>query len=646
MLLELLRAKLSTHPRFTDKHGRLLASAVIDAALSLDPHILEVVMSEPELKQHFMTEVSGIEVFDKTKFVWVVDSKEFLPDSYTAYKNMIGLVDEHGRSISQTSDVTLVWPYKDCILEGGQTKEDAKTEEVFYNETLSHHQVSKLLSPKVLSNARRYAPDGETITTEFSNEDNLLIKGNNLIALTTLQARYASEIKFIYIDPPYNTGDDSFSYNDRFTRSTWLTFMKNRVEEAKKLLSNDGVLAIQISFHEGAYLQVMLDGIDGLHHLLSMHVLVRHPERTLTSDKSFNDVMEMVLLYSRDPNFQMPKRVKEKTDDAYIYDIQITGEGATEILGGKSVTVYGPDAWKLKKVAPNAEALKSYSIRGSLREGNSSGRFYVANIEPHADKYAPQTLFKVPDMGDDGLGYRWFHTPKVGNKNGTYFQGMPRSSSVTLAPYANFQDFSQEYNRVSYEGGVALRRGKKPEALIEFFLTLFTSPGDRVLDYHFGSGTTGAVAHKMGRKWIGVEQLDYIQDKTVERLKNVLKGEQSGISEQYGWSGGGSFVYCELAEHNQAVISQIQTASTSKQLSSILETLIENGDIRPDVLPEQISAHDETLYSLELEEQRRVIMELVNKSRLYVSYADVDDETYMISDESKSFSKSFYGEKN
>jgi len=644
MLLELLRAKLSTYPRFTDKHGQLLPSAVIDAALALDPSILEAVISEPELKQHFMTEVKGVEVFDKTKFVWVVDSKSFLPDSYTAYKNMIGLVDERGSSISQSTDVALVWPYKDCILEGGQTKEEAKTEEVFYNEILSQQQVTKLLSPKVLSKARRYSPKGTSSTTEFNDDDNLLIKGNNLIALTTLQPRYTSKIKFIYIDPPYNTGDDSFSYNDRFSRSTWLTFMKNRVEEAKKLLSNDGVLAIQISFHEGAYLQVMLDGIEGLHHLLSMHVLVRHPERTLTSDKSFNDVMEMVLLYSRDPNFQMPKRVKEKTNDEYIYEIRTLAEGTTEELGGKTVTVYQPDSWELRKVAPNAEALKSYSIRGSLREGNSSGRFYVANIEPNADSYEPQTLFKVPNMGDDGLGYRWFHTPKAGNKNGTYFQGMPKSSSVTLAPYANFQDFTQEYNRVSYEGGVDLRRGKKPEALIEFLLNLFTNPGDRVLDYHFGSGTTGAAAQKMGRKWVGVEQLDYIHEKPVERLKNVIAGEQSGISERQNWAGGGSFIYCELAEHNQSAIAQIQSASSSKDLAEILETLIATGDLRPDIFPEQILAHDEVLYSLDFEEQKFAIMELINKSRLYVSYADIEDETYMISEEDKAFSRSFYGE--
>ena len=149
----------------------------------------------------------------------------------------------------------------------------------------------------------------------------------------------------------------------------------------------------------------------------------------------------------------MAKRVTERTSDDYINEIKVTGTGKEQLLGGKTATVYEPNDWEMVKVAPNASALKSYSIRGSLREKNSSGRFYVANIEPVAEFYEPLTLFKVPDMGDDGLGYRWFHTPKTGNKNGTYFQGMPQSSTTTETPYANFQDFVQVYNRVNSEGG-------------------------------------------------------------------------------------------------------------------------------------------------------------------------------------------------
>lgn len=646
MLLDVLREKLSSIDRFTDADGRLLRSAVIDATMNMDSSIIKVLMEEPELKAQFFTEVNGVLVFDKTKFTWVVDSKAFLPDSYTAYKNKIGLVNNRGELISQSDDVSLVWPYKDCILEGGQTKEDAKHNEVFYNENLVPLQVSKLLSPKVLSNAMRYDSTGSAETTNFAEDDNLIIKGNNLVALTTLQRRFGRAIRLIYIDPPYNTGDDSFTYNDRFSRSTWLTFMKNRVTEAKKLLTDDGVIAIQISFHEGAYLQVMLDGIDGLHHVMSMHVLVRHPDRSLTSDKKFNDVMEMVLIYSRNQDFKMPKRVTDKTNSAYTSEIIVKGAGREETIGGKTVTVYEPQDWDEVKVTPSEDALKSYSIRGSLREKNSSGRFYVAHIEPNAKNYEPLTLFKVPDMGDDGLGYRWFHTPKSGNKNGTYFQGMPQSSATTSTPYANFQDFVQVYNRVGDEGGVAFRNGKKPEGLLAFLLSIFTAPGDRVLDYHFGSGTTGAVAHKMGRQWIGVEQMDYVQNISVERLKKVIAGEKGGVSKETGWSGGGSFVYCELAERNEEVVSEVQSAAGSDTLLTILDGLVERGDLRPEVLPASLTDHQEDFLALDPADQKRAIMEMINKNRLYVAYADRDDETYDVSDEDKAFSASFYGERD
>ena len=645
MLLNVLHERLSSIDRFTDESGHLLRAAVTDAAMNMDPALLQVIMEEPELKAQFFTKVGDVLVFDKTKFAWVVDSKAFLPDSYTAYKNKIGLVDGRRELISQTSEVSLVWPYKDCVLEGGHTKEEAESKEIFYNENLSPQQVTKLLSPKVLTGAVCYESEGSTPVTAFSGDENLIIKGNNLVALSSLYKRFSGGIKFIYIDPPYNTGDDSFTYNDRFNRSTWLTFMKNRVDEAKKLLADDGVIAIQISFHEGAYLQVMLDGLDGIHHVLSIHVLVRHPDRSLASDKKFNDVMEMVLIYSRRPEFKMPKRVTEKTSDDYIYEIKVTGTGKEQLLGGKTATVYEPNDWEMVKVAPNASALKSYSIRGSLREKNSSGRFYVANIEPVAEFYEPLTLFKVPDMGDDGLGYRWFHTPKTGNKNGTYFQGMPQSSTTTETPYANFQDFVQVYNRVNSEGGVEFRNGKKPEGLLEFLITIFTSPGDRVLDYHFGSGTTGAVAHKLGRKWIGIEQLDYINDKPLQRLKNVIAGEQAGISQKVGWSGGGSFVYCELAEHNEAVITEVQSATEPEQLLSIIDGLVDRGDLRPEVLPDSLADHRDAFLALDLEDQKRAVIEMINKNRLYIAYADRDDETYAVSNDDKAFSENFYGER-
>src|SRR5699024_9883855 len=215
------------------------------------------------------------------------------------------------------------------------------------------------------------------------------------------------------------TEGDSFTYNDTFNRSTWLTFMKNRLTIAQDLLNEAGVLAVQCSFHEYAYLKVLMDNLfDEANHIVTFNCLVRHPERSLTADKRFNDVVEYILLYSKEQDYDFPKIRKKKTDDAYIYSVQLTGE-ATEVIicDGKEVEVYPPDRYEVIKSTPSAEQLKTISVRGSIREKNSSGRFYVKHLEKLKDTYEALTLFKVPDMGDDGFGYRFFHLPREGNKN-------------------------------------------------------------------------------------------------------------------------------------------------------------------------------------------------------------------------------------
>ena len=224
---------------------------------------MKALLGNKLLKDVFFTKVDDIYVFDKNKFVWVLESKEFLPDSFTMYKNKIGLVDSNNNLISQKQDVSLVWPYKDCVLEGGQTKEDQKRDEIFYNETLAPDQVNKLLAPKVLGNAKRYTNEGIEENIEFKEDDNLIIKGNNLLALSSLLENFEGKVQLIYIDPPFNTGGDSFKYNDKFNHSTWLTFMKNRFAIAKRLLKSDGSIFVHLDFNESHYAKVLMDDIFG-----------------------------------------------------------------------------------------------------------------------------------------------------------------------------------------------------------------------------------------------------------------------------------------------------------------------------------------------------------------------------------------------
>ena len=262
-LNDILVKVLKTDSRYFTDEGELLKNAVYENAMKMDSSLIKLLLSNDTCKARFFTEVDGVLVFDKVGFGWVINNRQFLPDSYTRFKNKIGLTDGNGDFISSTNDVVLSFPYKDCVLEGGQSKEDQKREEVFYNETLAPEEVDRLLYPKVFTSAKRYTKDGVEENITFNENDNLIIKGNNLLSIASLLKKYEGKVKLIYIDPPYNTGSDTFGYNDKFNRSAWLTFMKNRLEIAKKLLSSDGAIYMQLDYHQVHYAKILMDEIFG-----------------------------------------------------------------------------------------------------------------------------------------------------------------------------------------------------------------------------------------------------------------------------------------------------------------------------------------------------------------------------------------------
>lgn len=273
-IFKLVEEKLKINKKYLSEDGKLLKAIVYSDVMNMDKTLLSLLLSEKNIKNTFFEEVEGTLVFDKQKFTWFLDSKEFLPDSYTKYMNKIGLT-HNGNFISKLNDIVLDFPYKDCILEGGQDKDDQKRKEIFYNEVIASDEINRMLAPKVFTNAKKYTKDGVEENITFNYDDNLIIKGNNLIALSSLLKRYEGKVKCIYIDPPYNTGNDSFNYNDSFNHSTWLTFMKNRLEIAKKLLSNDGVIFVQCDYNEQAYLSILLDDIFERKNLLNQIIWKR-----------------------------------------------------------------------------------------------------------------------------------------------------------------------------------------------------------------------------------------------------------------------------------------------------------------------------------------------------------------------------------
>jgi len=197
---------------------------------------------------------------------------------------------------------------------------------------------------------------------------------------------------------------------------------------------------------------------------------------------------------------------------------------------------------------------------------------------------------------------------------------------------------------------------QKVEVLLERIITASCPRNGLVLDFHLGSGTTAAVAHKMGRRYIGVEQMDYIENITVERLKKVigknvqkegkifeeLEYDQVGISKTVNWQGGGSFVYCELNRANQTFIDQIQSAKTGADLQNIWQAMQERAFLSYKINPKTVDANTSEFETLSFEDRQRFLIEVLDKNMLYVPYSEIDDVTYCVSSEEKALNRQFF----
>lgn len=645
---------LKQDKRFVAEDGTFLRNAVYEAAMKPDAALIKLLLSNEEATKRFFTDVDGIKVFDKTGFAWVINNRQFLPDSYTRFKNKIGLTDEHGEMITSSGKVELVFPYKDCVLEGGQTKEDQKRQEIFYNETLAPDEVDRLLYPKVLVNARRYTKDGDAPTTEFSEDDNLIIKGNNLLALTSLLKRYKGLVKCIYIDPPYNTGNDGFGYNDNFNHSTWLLFMKNRLELAKKLLKKDGSIFVQVDHHELGYINVLMDEIFGIENKVQIiSVKTASPAGFKTVNPGPIDVTEYILFYTRNKSSFNFKKSYVPVGYNKNYNLVLT----------RSNNI---NEWKftpIKEAVINdagftseKEAKKQYGsswnviLNHLIEEYAFNHADNVVSIrDPHKPTAAVKKLMDESKSINHPLEYKRDDGTSAYIYRGgalAFYSNKIKSIDGELSVTELLSDFWSHISwaGIAREGGVKLKNGKKPEKLIKQIFDIATNPGDIVLDFHLGSGTTAAVAHKIGLQYIGCEQLDYGQNDVTVRLKNVINGDASGISKAVDWQGGGSFVCCELAKLNQSIVEEIEAAMDADTLASIWDKMKKSGFISYKVDPATIDEAAGDFMALSLDDKKRFLMELLDKNLLYVNKCDMDDEEFGISDADKSFTKSFYKE--
>jgi adenine-specific DNA-methyltransferase len=613
-----LEQQLKKEPNFVTDNGELKKWVVLNKAQNFNEELIGLLLDNADLREKFFVNVKGTLVFNQNLFVQFLEQKNYLNDSYTQYKNKVGLTID-GKYLKQRNEVALVWPFKDCILEGGQSREEDKREEIFFNEILAQDEITQLLEPKVLTNAKRIDKDGEKPLDQFKrNEngtitDNLIIKGNNLLALHTLKEEFAGKVKLIYIDPPYNTGNDGFNYNDSFNHSSWLTFMKNRLMIAKELLRDDGVIFITCDDNEEAYLKVLLDEIFGRDNFVANFIWKHRKSSQNDIDVSLShnynfcyaknrEIFRLIPLEANVEKFSNPDNDPRGAWVADPFDAPNIRENLTyEITNPNTGEVYLPPkgrCWRFSK-EKFEEALKDnriiYGKKGTSR--------------PQYKRF----LFEAESKGENPF---------------TVWDDIDTATNATKELMKLFDE--------------KIFSTPKPETLLERILKISTHKNDIVLDFFLGSGTTASTAHKMNRQYIGIEQMDYVETVAVERLKKVIEGEQGGISKSVDWQGGGDFVYLELKKYNQIFIEQIEEAKDTKALLQIWEQMKAKSFLNYNVDIKKQEEHIEEFKTLTLKEQKQHLCEILDKNQLYVNLSSLEDADFACSDDEKKVTKDFY----
>lgn len=647
-LLHNLKTLLQKDKRLVSE-GELLKNKITEIALKLDKDLIKLLLSDKRMKEVFFTDVDGTLIFDKDKFIKFVSNKQFLPDSYTSFSQNVGLMHEDGRMFRQIDpkkEVVLVWPYKDCVLEGGMTKEDQKRNEIFWNETLAPDEISRLLDPKVFTKAKRIDKNGEHKLGRFRTDengnikDNLIVKGNNLLALCSLKKRFAGKVKLIYIDPPYNREKETF-YNDSFKHSTWLTFMKNRLEVARDLLKEDGAIIVSCDDNEQAYLKVLMDEVFKERSNFLVGGVVNRPSE-IASDFTISK-HEYFIIYSKDfkrfslggkEKFTISRGTvgnKDQTMPTIVFPAGLKCRGVEDGVYEKTRKIKG-GMENIENLDPiiikNGCLYKPVRLKARWRSSNDMRKFFDNGCKPVAakiqgiieeiylqgDRFMPmikkRVIEKIPSLILD-------------NKRGS--KDLEELDLVGKFKYPKF---------VRY---------------IKKLISYIASENDIVLDFFAGSGTTAQAVLELNkedggnRKFILVEQLDPHIEVCKERITKIIK--KDNIT--------GDFVYLELMKWNENFVEKIQKAKTKEELEKLWEMMKEKAFLSYKV---DIKAVDENALAsakatagkkdfadLSIKDQKRFLLECLDKNHLYVNYSEIDDEDYGVSEEDKKVNREFYG---
>ncbi|MFA6381912.1 MAG: DNA methyltransferase [Candidatus Buchananbacteria bacterium] len=582
--------------RFWDTEKEELNQTLLkDAVDKFGEKVIETLLADSEAKKQFFVKVKDAYIFKPNDFKFFLDENK-LDNSYTQLANKIGLATEEISS----EKVVLNWPFKDCVLEGGMTKEDAmdvyfkydtkigewkeekaKRKEIFFNEVLARDEIDRLEEPKTFYKWKRFTEKnyqkGEDVKEIKRDKDgnikeNLVIKGNNLLALYSLKEQFEGKIKLIYIDPPYNTGSDSFSYNDNFNHSSWLTFMKNRLQVARNLLADDGLIFVQIGHNEQAYLRVLMDEVFSRARFVNEITWKKYSGVKNQASKKLTTQQETIFLYSKTENYSI-NMVYNELSEKYVKD-------------------------EYKYIDENGR--RYAKLRGRGYQGGGKGTKI---------KYLDENLGSpITTLWDED------------------FLQISTSSSEKIADFV----------------------GQKPESLLKRIIELTTNPGDVVLDYHAGTGTTCAVAHKIGRQWIGVEQLDYSENNPEERMRGVIAGDKNGISKGVNWKGGGDFIYIQLAKWNEEAKEKIAEVKSYDELTKLFANLYEKYFLNYNVKAKDFKENDiksEEFKKISLSEQKKMVARMLDLNQMYINFSERKDKKYNLLKDDIALSEEFYDKK-
>ena len=642
---------------------------VIQDLYNYDSELISVLLNSDLLKENFTMQIAGTTIFQINNLIELFEADEYWKDSYTKYSNKIGLTSG-GKFLDESTEVVLDFPYKDTVLKASMSKEntdkdDLRPEEPFLNEIIAKEEIDVLLDKKVLVNIRRYSEVGESELDSF-DDDNLIIKGNNLLALHTIKGRYAKRVKLIYIDPPYNTGSDGFAYNDKFNHTTWLTFMKSRLEIAYDMLSEEGAIYLSIDDSESAYLKVLMDNIFGRENFLAQIAYERSGVSGLGQGGAYLvNTHESIIVFAKNINrhtvYNPNGFVRLEKKDMIRYN-RIFNSAGTRIKVNEFIapsTKENVSIYKHENYSIDTISLRDFKIReDEIRQEfvrNFDSIFRNTSIQKENEFQN-----KILNFSGEGLysaDYTVSRGKYKGEKitayylNGQVFAWLKDSAVIADEDVFKTNKLSQFWTHASIpkadlanEGGVTLNRGKKPENLLKRIIELETEEGDIVLDFFAGSVSTAAAAHKLSRKYIGIEQMEYIHDLVIKRLSNVIAGDSTGISKNVNWKGGGSFVYAELMEKNAGFLKSVISASSMTELQEVFNRMLETADFDFRVDLDEVR---NTIWRLPIEDQKRTLIKIIDKNQLYYNYSEINDINVrdLISETDYAFNQSFYAER-